>query len=239
MVTLELPAPTRLIRPPARRVWAAHRWRAPTPIPATSPRAFSERRPAYLPMTPIRPDSHCGRASDSTCTSGHRPVAATNGQRHAERDGSFTVTPDVPPTGAATAEVSFSYYAVNRRTSPALLQRLATGHLPRRQRHCLQCRRRQEPRTSRSPTTAGSSRKTARSTSIPTTETKSSTTPPVNLAVNFHTSGLPVVAQGCTVRCRAKAARRFSAPAWCVTSVMAAAVPGAHKDIVTPGPGDP
>ena len=68
----------------------------------------------------------------------------------------------------------------------------------------------------------------------PNVETSNPTTPPKNLAVNFHSSTLKVVAQGCTGEASCESGQTALGTAAAATWVTAAAARGAHKDIVTP-----
>src|SRR5262249_14126151 len=68
----------------------------------------------------------------------------------------------------------------------------------------------------------------------PQVETTSSTIPPSNLAVNFHTSHLPVVAQGCTGDVSCESGQTVLGSAAVCDLGNGGCRPGAHKDITTP-----
>jgi hypothetical protein len=129
---------------------------------------------------------------------------ATGGTVTLNADGSFVATPTTPPVGAATASVTFQYNAVNAQhtasTTPATVtvtfkggsglavavKDAPTGAPITDYRWIIE-----EDRTFRID---------------PATQTNNGATAPVpSLGTNFHTSYMPVVAQGCvgTVACEA------------------------------------
>ena len=68
----------------------------------------------------------------------------------------------------------------------------------------------------------------------PNVETSNPTTPPKNLAVNFHSSALKVVAQGCTGESSCESGQSVLGAASVCDVGNGGCRPGAHKDIVTP-----
>jgi hypothetical protein len=167
--------------------------------------------------------------ADATCTVG-AAVSAGGGTVTLNPDGSFTATPGTAPTAALPQTVTFTYFAVNSQNTAA--SGTASVTFTAGNGHTFTVR---DAKDGSAITDYRWIIEEDRTTYIdPNVETASATTPPLNLAVNFHTSHLPVVAQGCTgdVSCEAGQSL-LGAPAICDLG-NGVCRPGAHKVITTP-----
>jgi hypothetical protein len=177
------------------------------------------------------PAGHPLRACPDAVCAANATFAATGGTVTLNPDGSFFVTPSTIPTGALTQTVTFNYFAVNSQNSSA--------------------------QTSATVTFKGGNGiafniKDAKDASIaitdyrwiieedrtvyidPNTETTSTSAPIRNLGVNFHTSHLPVVAQGCTGASSCESGQSvLGVPSVCDLG-NGGCRPGEHKVIATP-----
>jgi hypothetical protein len=147
-------------------------------------------------------------------------------------DGSFIATPTSPPTGAGTATVTFDYQALNSQNTPSAtvtatvtfkggsglavtVKDANTGAVITDYRWIIE-----EDRTIYID---------------PAIETSNATTPVRNVAVNFHTSHTPVVAQGCVGAVSCEAGQTLlGVPVVCDVG-NGACRPGTQKAEVNPG----
>ena len=172
--------------------------------------------------------------ADATCSSA--PVAAAGGTVSLNADGSFTVKPNTVPTGAAIQTVTFTYFAVNSQNTAASTTASVTFNGGNGIVFNV--------KDAKSPGVAITDYRWIieedRTAFIdPNVETSNSTTPPQNLAVNFHTSHLPVVAQGCTGETSCESGQTLlGAPTVCDVGNGGCRPPAAggnaYKDVVTP-----
>jgi hypothetical protein len=136
--------------------------------------------------------------ADPLCTPGTQvAVTVGSGTVTLNADGSFTVAPSTIPMGASAAQtVSFAYYAVNSQNTAATTATTATVTFNPGNGIKFTVHDAKDP--SVEITDYRWIIEEDRTTYIdPNIETLSST-PPMNLAVNFHASHTPVLAQGCT-----------------------------------------
>ncbi|MDD1713508.1 MAG: Ig-like domain-containing protein, partial [Methanoregulaceae archaeon] len=147
-------------------------------------------------------------------------------------DGSFIATPTSPPTGAGTATVTFDYQALNSQNTPSAtvtatvtfkggsglavtVKDANTGAVITDYRWIIE-----EDRTIYID---------------PAIETSNATTPVRNVAVNFHTSHTPVVAQGCVGAVSCESGQTLlGVPVVCDVG-NGACRPGTQKAEVNPG----
>jgi len=135
------------------------------------------------------------RACPDPACSAPTTFAATGGTVTLNPDGSFTAAPATPPTAGSPQTVTFTYYAVNSQNTAGSTTASVTFNVGNGIVFSV--------RDAKDPTVAITDYRWIieedRTVAIdPNVETSSSTTPPMNLGVNFHVSHLPFVAQGCT-----------------------------------------
>lgn len=109
-------------------------------------------------------------------------------------DGSFTVTPTVPPVAPATATVTFQYNAVNSQNTASASPATVTVTFNGGSNVAFAVK---DAKTGDPISDYRWIIQEDRSIWIDPKIETTSTTRPRNLAVNFHTSNMPVVAQGC------------------------------------------
>jgi Bacterial cadherin-like domain len=172
--------------------------------------------------------------ADAACSSA--AVAAVGGMVSLNPDGSFTVKPNAVPTGTTTQTVTFTYFAVNSQHTSA--STTATVTFKGGNGIVFNIKDAKNPEVA--VTDYRWIIEEDRTTYIdPNIETSSSTTPPQNLAVNFHTSHLPVIAQGCTGEISCESGQTLlGSPTVCDVGNGGCRPPdasgNAYKDIVTP-----
>ena len=205
--------------------------------PLALPDAYSSRVAARLQLSPpgvlandTDPSGLPLRACpDVGCTGA--AVSATGGTATLNQDGSFIVVPNVIPTGAATQTVTFNYFAVNSQNTASP----TTATVQFKGGNGIAFNVRDAKDATVAITDYRWIVEEDRTVYIdPNVETTSASAPPTNLAVNFHTSHLPVVAQGCTGAISCESGQTVSnMPAVCDEG-NGGCRPGSHKDITTP-----
>ena len=162
--------------------------------------------------------------ADAACTAG-LAIAATGGTVTLNPDGSFVAI----PSGSQT--VTFTYFAVNSQNTAS--PTTATVTFGAGNGIVFNVVDAKDPGVAiadyrwiiEEDTTIGID---------PNVETSNPTTPPKNLAVNFHSSALKVVAQGCTGETSCESGQSVLGAASVCDVGNGGCRPGAHKDIVTP-----